>query len=344
MKKSYVLPLLSFALFVTAACGDDPAAGERREERHAVFDGTDMPASLPWSGGMYEVRVRFEALTRDVSDERPWSVRIVVGGVAGEAVRCDEGTAAAVRVEENLTEAARTVAVELYADGAQWIEVARAQQEAGLIEVAGTWWARGNLALEMPVNGKQVHRFVVAPSPGEPGLYFNRLSCYGVRSDESSYSGVAYTPEPVPTPLADLPEGDGDPCRLIGDGGLRTPTFGELYALFGLRDAEPTTVGGMTGLGFDGRRLFLPFAGACDRESGAVGYRQTHGGYRGLGVDPDGRGVLLFMSAEYAGLDYDAGLSMASVRCVKNTRPPAYVVAHARIGPVGCRRKAHGGN
>ena len=42
MKKSYVLPLLSFALFVTAACGDDPAAGERREERHAVFDGTDI--------------------------------------------------------------------------------------------------------------------------------------------------------------------------------------------------------------------------------------------------------------------------------------------------------------
>lgn len=113
MKKSYVLPLLSFALFVTAACGDDPAAGERREERHAVFDGTDMPASLPWSGGMYEVRVRFEALTRDVSDDRPWSVRIVAGGVAGEAVRCDEGTAAAVRVAENLTEAARTVAVEL---------------------------------------------------------------------------------------------------------------------------------------------------------------------------------------------------------------------------------------
>ena len=335
MKKSYVLPLLSFALFVTAACGDDPAAGERREERHAVFDGTDMPASLPWSGGMYEVRVRFEALTRDVSDERPWSVRIVVGGVAGEAVRCDEGTAAAVWVEENLTEAARTVAVELYADGAQWIEVARAQQEAGLIEVAGTWWARGNLALEMPVNGKQVHRFVVAPSPGEPGLYFNRLSCYGVRSDESSYSGVAYTPEPVPTPLADLPEGDGDPCRLIGDGGLRTPTFGELYALFGLRDAEPTTVGGMTGLGFDGRRLFLPFAGACDRESGAVGYRQTHGGYRGLGVDPDGRGVLLFMSAEYAGLDYDAGLSMASVRCVKNTRPPAYVSHTPESAPSG---------
>lgn len=157
MKKSYVLPLLSFALFVTAACGDDPAAGERREERHAVFDGTDMPASLPWSGGMYEVRVRFEALTRDVSDDRPWSVRIVAGGVAGEAVRCDEGTAAAVRVAENLTEAARTVAVELCADGAEWIEVTRAQQEAGLIEVAGSWWARGNLALEMPANGMQGH-------------------------------------------------------------------------------------------------------------------------------------------------------------------------------------------
>ncbi len=334
MKTTLAL-LLPLALAAFAACGGDHAPDERVVERLAAFDGTDMPAVVPWTGGTYAVRVHFEAVTRDVCRDGPWSVRLTVDGIPQEAHRCEERSEATLRIPANCSEKVRRLAIELCVDARSWIEAARSDQEAGLVEVAGTWWTRGNLALALPAEDEKAYRFVVADTPQQQGLFFNHLSAFGVRSDEAVYSGVAYTPEPVPTPLEALPEGDGDPCRQIGDGGLRTPTFGELHALFSLRDAEAATVDGVTGLGFDGGRLFLPFAGACDRLSGTIAYRGTHGGYWGIGADPEGRGAVLFLSTEYAGLDYSAGKSLASVRCVKDTRMPAYLSHTPESAPSG---------
>lgn len=335
MKKKHFVLFFLCALSLTVSCGGDSVPDELQEVRYAVFDGMDMPSEVPWSGGDYTVRTRFSPVARSVTDDRPWSVRLVISGVAEPAIHLEEETEATLRVSENLTETTRTVVVELCSDAVTWTQVARAEQEAGLIRVTDTWWTRGNLTLRVPAADTEHYRFVAAPTPEEPGLFFNRLSRWGVRSDEPSYSGTAYSPEPSNIPLSDLPEADGDPCRSVGDGRLRTPTFGELRDLLERCDPEVTTVGGMPGLGFDGGRLFLPFAGACDRRSGTIGYQRSNGGYWGLGISPEGEGAVLFLSGEYAGLDYSAGTSMASVRCVKNTRVPTYVSHAPENAPSG---------
>ena len=89
------------------------------------------------------------------------------------------------------------------------------------------------------------------------------------------------------------------------------------------------TQDGVTGMGYTGVLLFLPYCGVMSTETGTSVGKSTFGGYWGLGGDFHGNGVIYSLNGEigYSLLDYDAvGTNMAMVRCVRNVPQPKYVM------------------
>ena len=125
-----------------------------------------------------------------------------------------------------------------------------------------------------------------------------------------------------------IPQNEGvDPCSLI-DLALRMPTYAELSELYYGEDVQRTQ-DGVTGMGYTGVSLFLPYCGVMSTETGTSVGKSTFGGYWGLGGDFHGNGVIYSLNGEigYSLLDYDAvGTNMAMVRCVRNVPQPKYVM------------------
>ena len=289
------------------------------------FGSTNIPESIPYTGGDYELLFDLSIETRAAEPQFiPWQYRVMVGEtLISDAIVVNEPTEKIeIHVDANYSEKERAVTIETsdLSEDAVWTRIVEATQQAALEQVGGFYWAKGNVALR---DG----RFVLAEKPSDPGLFFRHGSAYGVRSDEQTYSGTAYTPDPVQIKLTDIPTGtDADPCRLV-DKGLRTPTYAELSALFNFEDLENVAVmDGINGMGYVGSSLFLPFGGVLNVESGAVAGRSEYGGYWGLGSNSYGDGVIYSLNSLYSLVDYDlVGTNMAMVRCVRDIRQPKYL-------------------
>lgn len=280
------------------------------------FKSTDIPESVPFAGGDYEVLFELSIETR-AAEFVPWQYRITAGGTqTGETVAVNEPTERIeIHIDANYSEQERAITIETseQSETPVWIKIVEATQQAALEKVGGYYWAKSNIALR---DG----RFVLADKPSDPGLFFRHGSDYGVRSDEATYSGTAYTPDPVQISLADIPADiDADPCRLVAEG-LRTPTYAEINALFSFEDLDnPASMDGINGMGYVGSSLFVPYGGVLSTESGSVIGRSEYGGYWALGGNFFGNGVIYSLNSDYSIVAYDyVGTNMAMVRCVRN--------------------------
>ena len=288
------------------------------------YESTTLPAQVPYNGGDYELVFRSKIETRAAEPEFvPWQYRLTVGGEPGEPVLVAESTERiAVHVDPNYTQTVRSVIVEMAeaGDAPVWTKLVEAEQESAFMEVAGICWAKGNVTLR---DG----RFALADRMSETGLFFRHGSRYGVRSDEASYGGTAYTPDPVQIAAFAIPQHEGDdPCRMIADE-LRTPTYIELYYLWYEEDYENLhMLDGISGMGYTGSSYFLPLGGYFSVPSSSVMGRSANGAFWGQGANYAGDGVIYTISSEYSIVDYDlVGENMAMLRCVKNRRQPRYV-------------------
>lgn len=287
------------------------------------FKSTDIPESVPFAGGDYEVLFELSIETR-AAEFVPWQYRITAGGTqTGETVAVNEPTERIeIHIDANYSEQERAITIETseQSETPVWIKIVEATQQAALEKAGGYYWAKSNIALR---DG----RFVLADKPSDPGLFFRHGSDYGVRSDEATYSGTAYTPDPVQISLADIPADiDADPCRLVAEG-LRTPTYAEINALFSFEDLDnPASMDGINGMGYVGSSLFVPYGGVLSTDSGSVIGRSEYGGYWALGGNFFGNGVIYSLNTYYSIVDYDyVGTNMAMVRCVRDIRQPKYL-------------------
>lgn len=291
-----------------------------------AFKSSDLPETVPFNGGDYTLTFETAVETRAANPIFvEWQYRLTVDGTAGEPVAVTEPTeSVALHVEPNYTENARALTVEMAegpAENPVWKELAKAQQEPALMLVAGFYWAKGNVTLR---NG----RFALADKMSDTGLYFRHESLHGVKSDEASYSGTAYTPAPVRIALSDIPvnQAGADPCTLISEN-LRTPTYMELWYLIDAEDYKTYhSLDGVDGMGYLDSPFFMPYAGAMNIPASSVTGKGQFGGYWGLGGDYEGNGTIYTLNKEYSLVDYDLmGENMATLRCVKNLRQPSYV-------------------
>ncbi len=293
-----------------------------KEYQVTEFESTTIPESIPYVGGDYEVKFRTKIETRTPVFV-PWQYRVTVGDHVNEPVAVNEVTERIdVRIAANYSEKEYAVIVETaeVSETPVWTKVVEAKQQAGLESVGGFYWAKSNVAVKD-------NRFVLADKPSDSGLFFRHESGYGVPSDETTYGGTAYTPGPVQIAIDAIPQNEGvDPCSRM-DPGLRMPTFAELFELYYGEDKQRTQ-DGVTGMGYTGVSLFLPYCGVMSTETGTSVGKSTFGGYWGLGSDFDGNGVIYSLNGEmgYSILDYDAvGTNMAMVRCVRDVPQPKYI-------------------
>lgn len=296
----------------------------RKEYEVTEFESTTIPASVPFAGGDYEVKFRTKIETRATPQFEPWQYRLTVGEAVGEPVVVDEPTeSVAVHIGANYSEKEIDVIFETAAASQTpvWTKVVEAKQQAGMELLGGFYWTKSNVSVKND-------RFVLADKPSDSGLFFRHESGYGVPSDEATYAGTAYTPAPVQIAIDAIPQNEGvDPCSLI-DPALRMPTYAELSELYYGEDVQRTQ-DGVTGMGYTGVSLFLPYCGVMSTETGTSVGKSTFGGYWGLGGDFHGNGVIYSLNGEigYSLLDYDAvGTNMAMVRCVRNVPQPKYVM------------------
>lgn len=289
------------------------------------FKSTTIPELISYNGGAFEMTFETSVETR-ASDPIfvEWLYRVTIGNKVLEPVRVTEPTEKIdMVVEGNYTETQSSIVIEMAEVGEtpQWTKIVEAKQDAALMKVADFYWAKGNVVL---LNGK----FAIAEKMSASGLYFRHDSKYGVPSDDTSYSGIAYTPDPVQVALSDIPynQKNADPCTLI-DANLRTPTYMELYYLYDQEDYTNThQMDGVNGIGYVGSTFFMPYGGTLEIASGQISGKSQLGGYWGLGSNYAGDGVIYAVNAEYSVLDHDlSGTNMASLRCVKNIRQPSYV-------------------
>ena len=186
--------------------------------------------------------------------------------------------------------------------------------------LGGFYWTKSNVSVKND-------RFVLADKPSDSGLFFRHESGYGVPSDEATYAGTAYTPAPVQIAIDAIPQNEGvdpQPHRSRSANADLRGTFGTL-----LRRGRTARRDGVTGMGYTGVSLFLPYCGVMSTETGTSVGKSTFGGYWGLGGDFHGNGVIYSLNGEigYSLLDYDAvGTNMAMVRCVRNVPQPKYVM------------------
>ena len=296
----------------------------RKEYEVTEFESTTIPASVPFAGGDYEVKFRTKIETRATPQFEPWQYRLTVGEAVGEPVAVNEPTeSVAVHIGANYSEKEVDVIFETAAASQTpvWTKVVEAKQQAGMELLGGFYWTKSNVSVKND-------RFVLADKPSDSGLFFRHESGYGVPSDEATYAGTAYTPAPVQIAIDAIPQNEGvDPCSLI-DPALRMPTYAELSELYYGEDVQRTQ-DGVTGMGYTGVSLFLPYCGVMSTETGTSVGKSTFGGYWGLGGDFHGNGVIYSLNGEigYSLLDYDAvGTNMAMVRCVRNVPQPKYVM------------------
>lgn len=318
--KMFCILALSSVMF-TAGCNKDETQDERLR---AVISKTVEGEEIDWRGGEYEIEVDYAPVTR-AATMIPWSYRITVDGVAGETIDVKEDIRSVkVSVPANYTERRITYAVEVKIplsddDDPAWENVFDAVQQSGLVELEGTYWATSNLTVS---DGK----FAIGEKPEETGYYFKHMSTYGVSSEGSSYGGTAYAPEATAIALADIPERNGDPCVLASGGALRMPTYGEM-AILDLGEALLSEVNGVPGLHFGNKTLFLPFSGYCNEETGELAGKTLNAGYWTSGHDGEMNGILFQIDPDYRYIVPKLGVSMVSVRCVRNL-PKAVYVSH----------------
>ena len=299
--------------------------GSLKDYQVTKFESTTIPATVPAGGGDYDVLFRLEVETRAAAPLfEPWQYRLTVGEAVGEPVAVNEPTeSVAVHIGANYSEKEVDVIFETAAASQTpvWTKVVEAKQQAGMELLGGFYWTKSNVSVKND-------RFVLADKPSDSGLFFRHESGYGVPSDEATYAGTAYTPAPVQIAIDAIPQNEGvDPCSLI-DPALRMPTYAELSELYYGEDVQRTQ-DGVTGMGYTGVSLFLPYCGVMSTETGTSVGKSTFGGYWGLGGDFHGNGVIYSLNGEigYSLLDYDAvGTNMAMVRCVRNVPQPKYVM------------------
>lgn len=314
-KKHLICSILCLSvLFIFNACKDDKENGPK--ELFAGFESTTMPNVIPWQGGEYSLAVSYTAKTRTEPTIIPWKVRVMSGEEFISSSENNTGDEAKFYIGQNVTEEKRSITVEISTDGSEWATVAEGDQEGGLVEIGGIYWAQGNITL-----GEYI--FKIAEKPSELGMYFKHMSKYGILSEGTKYSGKAYSPEGATISLENIPSGDDDPCSLASQGKLRTPTFSELSVLYENADPEPKTIDDVLCWGFGNGKLYLPLAGAC-MPDGTIDFKNTNGGYRGSTVSEDGDGASLIISPDYTILDYNTTGSLSSVRCVRNYSIPLY--------------------
>ena len=275
----------------------------RKEYEVTEFESTTIPASVPFAGGDYEVKFRTKIETRATPQFEPWQYRLTVGEAVGEPVVVDEPTeSVAVHIGANYSEKEVDVIFETAAASQTpvWTKVVEAKQQAGMELLGGFYWTKSNVSVKND-------RFVLADKPSDSGLFFRHESGYGVPSDEATYAGTAYTPAPVQIAIDAIPQNEGvDPCSLI-DPALRMPTFAELTELYYGEDVQRTQ-DGVTGMGYTGVSLFLPYCGVMSTETGTSVGKSTFGGYWGLGGDFHGNGVIYSLNGEI-------GYSLPGLRC-----------------------------
>ena len=73
--------------------------------------------------------------------------------------------------------------------------------------------------------------------------------------------------------------------------------MGELEELASYCEDGVKTVDGMACRVFDGGKLLMPLAGACDT-LGSIGFKQTNGGYWGSGEDVEGHGSVMMLGTD----------------------------------------------
>lgn len=322
MKKNLFCMLALAAMIGSAGCADDPITPEK-----AFTGGTTVETDASWnleSWGENEFTVTVnEDYLRQIGI-RQWNYRVIYDdAVQQEGTVTDAATQVKISIPANASDQKRRVKTEVRftkPDGVTtpWTPVSDLKQPGWLVPIDGIYWATGNLTLR---DGE----FALAYTSDEPGLYFEHMSSYGILSDGDRYSGKCYTPEETTISLGDIPRKNGDPCRLVKGVDLRMPTLYEMRKLYDVADGQSREINGRKGFMFGGGKLFLPLAGGCDRETGAIGYKGTNGAYWYSGEDVDGNGGLLAMSDDYTMLYYNLGTNTASVRCVRNIAKAAYV-------------------
>ena len=299
--------------------------GSLKDYQVTKFESTTIPATVPAGGGDYDVLFRLEVETRAAAPLFvAWQYRVTLGDAVGDAVEVTEPTEKiGIHIDASESVEERAVIVEMaeVAETPVWTKIVEAKQQAGMELLGGFYWTKSNVSVKND-------RFVLADKPSDSGLFFRHESGYGVPSDEATYAGTAYTPAPVQIAIDAIPQNEGvDPCSLI-DPALRMPTFAELTELYYGEDVQRTQ-DGVTGMGYTGVSLFLPYCGVMSTETGTSVGKSTFGGYWGLGGDFHGNGVIYSLNGEigYSLLDYDAvGTNMAMVRCVRNVPQPKYVM------------------
>lgn len=302
------------------------------------FVSSDLPNNnatvISYNGGIYRLNFKTEKVTK--SQDTVYiacQYRINYGDVIGKAVPVRPGTTSVdVEITPNYSADRRKVTVQTaeMREGAEWTTVIESRQESALMKVSGFYWAKGNVTLK---NG----RFGIADSMTDPGLFFKAGSKYGLLP-ERTYGGKAYAPEPVEISLADLltENGETDVCTQI-DPGLRSPSYMEFYYLFADEDLSKDECNGVGGIGYKNSPFFMPFSGSISLETGEWTGAGEYSGFNGIGCNYNGDGVVYSMNKSYSLVDYNlAGTSLASLRCVRNTRLPSYV-SHSPETTVDCR-------
>lgn len=323
-KMLYILVMVCVCSMM--GCGKDKTE-EVPDRKGAEVSGTDMPDKIGWQGGEYTIDVEYKLLTRSQPVEimEPWSYRLSVDeDVIAENEVTDGSESVKVSVPQNLTEKDKSVKIEILSpeilgQTPVWKEVAHAAQQAGLVEIAGIYWAQGNLTVS---EGK----FAIATKPEDLGFLFKHYSTYGISSEGDHYSGVAYIPAETTVALADIPEKNGDPCQLIAGGDLRMPSFYEMNKLYNESfNSDIVESEGVYGQLFGGGKLFFPYSGVCEAESGVLHLKNQGAGYWHSGMNAFGSGGMLSFSKDDVMFFYNDGISLMSVRCVRNIREASYV-------------------
>ena len=332
--KNLCTSVVLFLLFlgsVFVSCKDDNTPGGPLPGEDSVrLVQSAVPDTVSWNGGVF-------GLTVDTENES-WQLKVTSDADPTGVVSQYEEKKVTVEIPQYLGEEVQDVTILLLSKD-EWVEVCHAKQQPGSVRIGEAVWAKGNLTLKsqpaalseqlLPTNWS-----FVAAAESDPGLYFKHRSTYGILSDGDAYSGPAYDPSPSAIALADIPAGNGDPCAQLAPAGRwRLPSMGELEELASYCEDGVKTVDGMACRVFDGGKLLMPLAGACDT-LGSIGFKQTNGGYWGSGEDVEGHGSVMMLGTDdfYVFVHYNLTGSLASVRCVRN-EGGAHYVSHTPTEP-----------
>lgn len=296
--KNLCTSVVLFLLFlgsVFVSCKDDNTPGGPLPGEDSVrLVQSAVPDTVSWNGGVF-------GLTVDTENES-WQLKVTSDADPTGVVSQYEEKKVTVEIPQYLGEEVQDVTILLLSKD-EWVEVCHAKQQPGSVRIGEAVWAKGNLTLKsqpaalseqlLPTNWS-----FVAAAESDPGLYFKHRSTYGILSDGDAYSGTAYDPSPSAIALADIPAGNGDPCAQLAPAGRwRLPSMGELEELASYCEDGVKTVDGMACRVFDGGKLLMPLAGACDT-LGSIGFKQTNGGYWGSGEDVEGHGSVMMLGTD----------------------------------------------